>query len=317
MEEYTITLTEDRLKVNFSATFISPDDCTITVHEVVYDSIGPREGFAIGDRLIAINDQFVCNMTIAEISAAFDSLQHPLMLTLSRCLDEEESDRTLSTFQTNRMDRMYSYPIAGQCRKLRRQYRRRTLSIELNNEDGEELNARSMLTKYIRNLRNLFVNVVFDRLVVNERNKRRALVSSNGFTSGYHEWFIEVVKCDIFKQEIGVIGTREVDEVILDDDFISGTTDFGARAVYGDDLQTDSVYYASFDEDGRQRCYKHLHAQIGLSAGDVVKVCLDLEHWRIKFMLNSVVVGKWMSLQPNHTYFPCIAFTGNNQYAMR
>ena len=92
---------------------------------------------------------------------------------------------------------------------------------------------------------------------------------------------------------------------------------FGARAVYGDDLQTDSVYYASFDEDGRQRCYKHLNGQIGLSAGDVVKVCLDLEHWRIKFLLNSAVVGKWMSLQPNKAYYPCIAFTGNNQYAMR
>ena len=100
MAEYTITLTEDRLKVNFSATFINPTDCMITLHEVIYDSIGPREGFSIGDRLLAINDQFVCNMTIAEISAAFDRPERPVMLTLNRCFDDDASDISLSTFNT-------------------------------------------------------------------------------------------------------------------------------------------------------------------------------------------------------------------------
>ena len=87
--------------------------------------------------------------------------------------------------------------------------------------------------------------------------------------------------------------------------------------MYGDDLQTDSILMASFDEDGRRRCYKQLHGQIGISAGDVVKVCLDLDRWRIRFMLNSKVVNAWMSLQPNKAYFPCLGFTGHNFYAMR
>jgi len=316
MEEYTITLTEDRLKVNFSATFLNPDDCMITLHEVVYDSIGPREGFSIGDRLIAINERLVRDMTINEISAAFESPQIPLMLTLLRCLDDEDSGFSLSTLKTNHIDRMYRYPATGGLlRKNRRLFRRRTLSIDLLEENGER--RQSELTKYIRNLRNIFVNVYFDRFVVNERNKRMALVSSNGFTSGYHEWFCEILKCDIFKQEIGVIGRCDIEDIVIDDDFISGTTEFGARAVFGDDLQSDSVYYASFDESGRQRIYKHLNGQIGLNVGDVVKVCLDLENWRVRFQINSNLVGKWITLQPNKSYFPCISFSGENLYAMR
>ena len=118
-----------------------------------------------------------------------------------------------------------SYPTAGSCRQFRRrqQWRRRTLSIDLASENGEDSGPK--LSNYIQNLRNLFVNVVFDRFVMNERNKRIALLSSNGFNTGYHEWFIEVVKCDIFKQEIGVVGRCDIDDALIDDDFISGTTE--------------------------------------------------------------------------------------------
>ena len=137
----------------------------------------------------------------------------------------------LSVLCQNRLDRMYSYPVAGgHCRKSRRPFRRRTLSIDLC-DDGES-DRDSMLKKYVRNLRNLFVNVSFDRISVNERNKRICLVSSKGFTSGYHEWFIEVTKCDIFKQEIGVIGRCDIEDVLIDDDFISGTTEFSPISIF-------------------------------------------------------------------------------------
>lgn len=90
--EYTVTLTEERLRVNFSATLISPTDCMIILHEVVYDSTGSRDGFSVGDRLIAINDQIVSRMAIDEISAAFESDARPLMLTLARCLCDSDAE---------------------------------------------------------------------------------------------------------------------------------------------------------------------------------------------------------------------------------
>ena len=158
--------------------------------------------------------------------------------------------------------------------------------------------------------------VYFDKCIYCEDSDKMAMISRNGFSSGICEWMIEIIHCDVHQQEIGVIGCNADQEVDIDEAGIKGTDEFGARAVYGSELLTDSIYYGSWNADGKQRSYRNLKDQyrIGWCSGDSIKVCLDLNSWRIKFWLNGARVGKSLSLQPGQTYFPVIGFNGNCLY---
>merc|ERR1719229_1765535 len=119
------------------------------------------------------------------------------------------------------------------------------------------------------------------------------MISTKGFSEGIHEWMIEILNCDVNLQEIGVIGCDVDQGIVIDEAGIKGTKEFGARAIYGSELLTDSIYYGSYDSDGKQRCYRNLKDQhkIGWCSGDVIKVCLDLNSWKIKFWLNGDRIG--------------------------
>merc|ERR1712154_326084 len=116
--------------------------------------------------------------------------------------------------------------------------------------------------------------------------------------------------------EIGVCSVCDAAGIKIDDDGVTETSALGARAVYGSELATDSVWYASYNENGDRRCFKDLkeYHHIGWTCKDQIKVVLDLEKWRIKFYLNGQRVRKVLSLQPNRSYYPFISFKGNFQY---
>eukprot|EP01084_Bolivina_argentea_P019668 36583_1 len=162
-----------------------------------------------------------------------------------------------------------------------------------------------------------------DKIIINNTNKvfehKICLLSSKGFRHGSHEWIIKIRKCDIYTQEISVIGTNNIDEIgVIDDGGIKLTNKCGARSVYGNESCMDCVYYGSYNEDGTQRCYRNLinKYHIHWNSGDTIKVCINLDKWRIKYFLNNKKVRKPMSLQKNKMYYPIICFAGNSMYEL-
>ena len=81
---------------------------------------------------------------------------------------------------------------------------------------------------------------------------------SNGLSSGYHEFSFKILKCDVDLQEVGVIGCANIKGIAMDDDGAGETRQFGARSVYGNEMASDSSFYASWDEDGKKRCFRDL-----------------------------------------------------------
>ena len=79
-----------------------------------------------------------------------------------------------------------------------------------------------------------------------------------------------------------------MEQIAIHDDGVTETVDLGARGIYGNELATDSVWYASFNEDGARRCFKDLaqHHHIGWTCKDQIKVVVNLDKWRIKFYIN-------------------------------
>merc|ERR1712113_98710 len=118
---------------------------------------------------------------------------------------------------------------------------------------------------------------------------------------------------------MGVVSNLDIGNII-NSNGITKTPAFGARAVYGNQLHSkNSIYYASYNDNDTTRCFKDLSnkrliMQNYWKIGDVIKICLFLDTFRIKFFLNDKKVRKTISLQPNKTYYPIISFSGNCRY---
>eukprot|EP01083_Nonionella_stella_P196906 724225_1 len=84
------------------------------------------------------------------------------------------------------------------------------------------------------------------------------LMSSNGFQSGYHEWTIEIIQCDLLRQEIGVISNFDINVDIGNFGGIRENNEFGARSVYGNIPEMNSFFYASYNNNNTCRCNKPL-----------------------------------------------------------
>ena len=134
----------------------------------------------------------------------------------------------------------------------------------------------------------LNTSIHFDTAAMTDSNGKVIAVSHTPLKSGAHEWTLEIVSCDVDIAEIGVCSVSDIDDVQIHDDGVTETAAFGARAVYGSELATDSVWYAAYNENGDRRCFKDLkeYHHIGWTCKDQIKVVLDLEKWRIKFYLN-------------------------------
>jgi len=166
---------------------------------------------------------------------------------------------------------------------------------------------------YIMQPRSAAAPIRFDKVATTEdadEGSKVLLIQSQGLTHGRFEWSIEISSTGVALQEIGVVGTAEIACISLGDEGVRGTKELSARCVYGNELGTDSLFYASFNDDGSRRCLRDLSEAHhgGWTKGDVIGVVLDLDKWRMRFLWNGQKVRHWLSLQPNKTYFPCIAF---------
>merc|ERR1719295_78524 len=159
----------------------------------------------------------------------------------------------------------------------------------------------------------------FDLISKTESNGKTMLLSSKGLSKGLHEWSIEIWRSDVELQEIGVIGTSDIDRVPVSDKGAVFTKGFLSRAFYGCDMEKESLFYGSYNADGQKRCHRDLteYFQVGWTVNDVVTIKLDLNRWRIKFLLNGQPVRHTMSVEPNKEYFPSICFSGNCKYYLK
>lgn len=142
------------------------------------------------------------------------------------------------------------------------------------------------------------------------------LVSSIGLEAGCHEFTVEIMECDVHRMEIGLVGRCDIAEDMLSEGGLIASESLKQRAVYGNELCSNSNYYVSINEDNKRRCFKDLASslKIGWTASDVITVCVDLNRSKLKFMRNGSNVRKALSLQPKKQYFPCISFSGNCKF---
>ena len=122
----------------------------------------------------------------------------------------------------------------------------------------------------------------------------------------------------MFRQEIGVIENIDhAQNFIINEKGIGAMNDFGARAIYGNEMRSQQHYYASYNgQDGQQRCKKQINNRIGWCSGDVIKTVLNLRVGNIQFFMNGVKVRKKCSVQKGKTYYPIIAFEGLCEYEL-
>ena len=196
-----------------------------------------------------------------------------------------------------------------------------SISGSIEDEETKSENRAVLIDEYILSDPHKYgLDVHFDKCMINKVNDKVLILSTHGFNKGYHEWSVEILKSDIYQQEIGVVsvGDEEIlSEMVLDTKSgVNGTKSLGARAIYGNELCTNTSYYASYNDNNKQRCYKDLQSKIGWCQGDIIRVCLDLEQWKMKFFLNDKRVRKAISLQPFKTYYPIISFAGYCQYGV-
>ena len=146
---------------------------------------------------------------------------------------------------------------------------------------------------------------------------RLCVMSTNGLSSGYHEWTVTILKSDVDLQEIGVISNCDLDSVAeMAPKGIKETKALLARAVFGNELCTASLYRASYNDEGNKGVFKDLSSQYnrGWCTNDQITVCLDFGKNAIKFLWNGQKVKSMMRIQKGLTYYPVIAFSGNCQY---
>ena len=159
-------------------------------------------------------------------------------------------------------------------------------------------------------------------------------MSSNGLCSyngnlGYHEFSVKILKSDVQTQnsecfqEIGVISDLKSAKNVQFKNGIQRAFALGSRSIFGTKSTRAKYfnYYTSIDDNNTTRCYKNLSKTSRekpkqWQTDDVIRVCVNLKKYNIKFYLNGKQVRKTLSLQQNKTYYPVIAFTGDCQYEL-
>ena len=145
-----------------------------------------------------------------------------------------------------------------------------------------------LLRRHISQRYSLNPFVHFDTASITKSNGKVIALSSRPLQCELHEWCLEIMKIDVEMLEIGVCSVCDIEGININDGGVTETAALGARAVYGSELATDSVWYSSINENGARRCFKDLTPshQIGWTAKDQIRVVVDLNKFRIKFFLN-------------------------------
>jgi len=185
------------------------------------------------------------------------------------------------------------------------------LTSKQKQEEPKGLNLAQYLEQHI-SMKN---PIRFDKMVQTPSN-HKVLLSTRALTKGKHEWTIEITQIDVDRIEFGVIGTSEIEDISISDNGALHTNALGSRSVYGSELGSGLLYYGSINADGRPRCTRDLRAHFNRnpSVGSQITVRLELNKWRIKFLLNGEPVRYAMSLEKNKKYFPVICFQGNCKF---
>jgi len=113
-----------------------------------------------------------------------------------------------------------------------------------------------------------------------------------------------------------VIGTNDIHNIQTLKGGIKDTTEFGARAIYGN--KGNCNYYASINDNMSVRYFKNIPSSIAHKwcKGDIITVCLNLRCGNINFYFNGKKVTKTMSIQKNKVYYPVVSFSGDCQYEL-
>ena len=130
--------------------------------------------------------------------------------------------------------------------------------------------------------------VHFDRASITKSNGKVIALSSKPLIKGEYEWTLEITRCDVDIQEIGVCTVCDTEGIQIADGGVTKTTALGARGIYGSELANAAVWYTSLNENGVRRCFKDLASshQIGWTTKDQIKVMFNLDRFRVKFYRN-------------------------------
>jgi len=153
--------------------------------------------------------------------------------------------------------------------------------------------------------------------LVDSVSDRIVAMSSNGLSSGYYEWTVTILKSDVDLMEIGIVSNGDLYSVDqMAPRGVKDTKALSARAVFGNELSTASLFRASYNDVGNKGVFKDLSTQYnrGWCTNDQITVCLDFTKNAIKFLWNGQKVKSMMRIQKGLTYYPVIAFSGNCQF---
>merc|ERR1712130_1019973 len=132
------------------------------------------------------------------------------------------------------------------------------------------------------------------------------IISSNGFSSGKHEWEIKTLKTGDLADEIGVCsdwGDLEVNGNGIAD---MGSSQLGARAVYANDPSTGVAFHDAYDNNNKL-IYDKKFKKKGSSPSEFIWGKGDI----IKVALNSKQVGKSIALHKDLSYYPFLCAYGS------
>merc|ERR1719356_807010 len=194
----------------------------------------------------------------------------------------------------------------------------KTIQEELKELEEAEMRERKMTGALI----SVFIETTetskirFDKISVTPSNGKTLIVSTKGLSKGKHQWSFEIMRTDVQLQEIGVIGTADIDHIPVSDEGAMYTPAFKSRAIYGSDMSTGNLCYGSWNANNQTRCLRDLtpYFKLGWTVGDVITVGLNFDDYRVTFMLNGRPVRYMISLEPNKVYFPMICFSGDCRY---
>jgi len=210
-------------------------------------------------------------------------------------------------------------------KKAKKKVKDQEAKAKPNHDEIQKIEQQERQRKMTDNLIRVFVETTarsrirFDKISMTKPNGKTMILSSKGLTQGVHGWSIEILRADAELQEIGVVGTADIDRIPVSDDGVMNTAEFGCRSIYGSELSSGKLCYGSWNTDNKERCLRDLapYFNLGWTVGDVISVELNLDKGRIKFLLNGEPVRYMMSLERERTYYPMICFSGNCRYFVK
>ena len=105
-----------------------------------------------------------------------------------------------------------------------------SLSVNIDALDAPQRNRRQLDGPLIRQHINQRLaggdHIYFDRVSKTENNGKMMIISK-GLRSGYHEWSIRILKCDIEIQEFGVVSNADVKRIQIADGGLKDTVSCG------------------------------------------------------------------------------------------